>query len=78
MRVKAHKPGALRQCKGLCRPAHLHLDKVEDLLLALGIGDFLQLLGEAAQHGAAAGLVDGRGRARIRALVHDCVMARDA
>lgn len=58
--------------------AHLHLDEVEDLLLALGVGDGLELLSEAAQHGAAAGLVDGGGRARVRALVHYHVVARNA
>ena len=57
---------------------HLHLDEVEDLLLALRVCDLIQLLRQAAQHGAAAGLVDGRGCAGVRALVHNGVMARDA
>ena len=60
------------------RAAHLHLDEVEDLLLALGVRDLVQLLGEAAQDGPPAGLVDGGGGAGVRALVHDGVMAGDA
>ena len=58
--------------------SHLHLDEVEDLLLALGVRDLVQLLGQAAQHGPPAGLVDGGGGAGVRALVHDGVMAGDA
>ena len=57
---------------------HLHLDEVENLLLALCVRDLIQLLRQAAQHGAAAGLVDGRGRAGVRALVHDGVVACNA
>jgi hypothetical protein len=55
--------------------SHLHFDEVEDLLLALSIRDLVQLLSETAQHSPAAGLVDGGGGARVRALVHDRVVA---
>ncbi len=70
---------ALRNtCAARGRAPHLHLDEVEDLLLALGVRDLVQLLGEAAQHGPPTGLVNRGGGAGVRALVHDCVVAGNA
>ena len=58
--------------------SHLHLDKVEDLFLALCISDLIKLLRQAAQHSAATGLIDRRVCACIRTLVHDGVVAGNA
>ena len=55
--------------------AHLHLHEVEHLLLALIILDLVHLLGQASQHGAAAGLLDGHRGAGVRALGRNRVVA---
>ena len=57
---------------------HLHLDEVEDLFLALCISDLIKLLSQAAQHSAPTRLIDRRGCACVRTLVHDGVVAGNA